>query len=68
MPGSISATPVEGPIDVEEGIPIDLPLAQFDVICCCCRAGEHHGAGQHIGHPGRRPLDVEEGKPINVPC
>ena len=26
MPGCIAATPVEGPIDVEEGMPIDLPL------------------------------------------
>jgi hypothetical protein len=26
VPGCIAATPVEGPIDVEEGMPIDLPL------------------------------------------
>ncbi len=29
MPGSIAATPVEGPIDVEEGMPIDLPLVFY---------------------------------------
>ena len=29
MPGSICATPVEGPIDVEEGMPIDLPLVFY---------------------------------------
>ncbi len=29
MPGSVSATPVEGPIDIEEGMPIDLPLVFY---------------------------------------
>ncbi|CAL5227893.1 g10934 [Coccomyxa viridis] len=29
VPGSIAATPVEGPIDVEEGMPIDLPLVFY---------------------------------------
>ena len=29
VPGSVSATPVEGPIDIEEGMPIDLPLVFY---------------------------------------
>ena len=29
VPGSMAATPVEGPIDVEEGMPIDLPLVFY---------------------------------------
>ncbi len=29
VPGCIAATPVEGPIDVEEGMPIDLPLVFY---------------------------------------
>ena len=28
-PGSICATPVEGPIDVEEGLPADIPLVYY---------------------------------------
>ena len=28
-PGSICATPVEAPIDVEEGLPADIPLVYY---------------------------------------
>ena len=28
-PGSIAATPVEAPVDVEEGLPVEVPLVYF---------------------------------------
>ena len=29
MPGSIGATPIEAPIDVEEGLPVEVPIVYF---------------------------------------
>ena len=29
MPGSIGATPIEAPIDVEEGLPVEVPVVYF---------------------------------------
>ena len=56
VPSSISATPVEGPIDVEEGTHINLRPHEFlRNSYCNCRAGEHHGARQHISHASGGP-------------
>lgn len=29
VPGSIGATPIEAPIDIEEGLPVEVPLVYF---------------------------------------
>lgn len=29
MPGSIGATPIEAPVDIEEGLPVEVPLVYF---------------------------------------
>lgn len=29
VPGSIGATPIEAPIDVEEGLPVEVPVVYF---------------------------------------
>jgi len=29
VPGSIGATPIEAPVDIEEGLPVEVPLVYF---------------------------------------
>lgn len=29
IPGSIGATPIEAPVDIEEGLPVEVPLVYF---------------------------------------
>lgn len=56
MPSSILAMPMDGPIDVEEGMPIYFaPCECVRNLYCMCRAGKHHGARQHIGHAKEAP-------------